>query len=324
MSFLNRYSVARPLDSTHWLQLPFIGLYVGFVCPPGGPGARVVQLPSLWDWLVLGYVCRNRGLRQFLLGWGERWSTTYSKGAFGPLWSREHPRHRSPRCEFTCDLLVSWFISHVAQQSCISDPQVKRADRSQGFVGLNAALLKSTACGCLILRSLDPTDAPQCKLNYLSTSEDKAALRAALRLTVEIAKNMRDAGYPIEETCAPASLEDACLDSFIRDKAETMFHYSSTCRMAPLDDLHPGVVDDELIVHGIVNLRIADASIFPSVPGAHLQALVYAVAEKCADMMVKRHRLPSQPEGSLRWVLLMAFHRRLILSSRYLTTRLVQ
>lgn len=141
-------------------------------------------------------------------------------------------------------------------------------------------------------------DAPQCKLNYLSTSEDNIALRAALRLTVEIAKNMGDAGYPIKETCTPASLEDACLDSFIRDKAETMYHYSSTCRMAPLDDLHPGVVDDQLYVHGIVDLRIADASIFPSVPASHPQALVYAVAEKCADMIVKKHHLQSQPECS--------------------------
>ncbi|KIM64127.1 GMC oxidoreductase [Scleroderma citrinum Foug A] len=181
--------------------------------------------------------------------------------------------------------------------SSISDPKAKRADRSQGFVGLNAALLKSTSCGHLVLRSLDPMDAPQCKLNYLSTSEDTIALRAALRLTVEIAKNMRDAGYPIKETCTPASLEDACLDSFIRDKAETMYHYSSTCRMAPLDDLHPGVVDDQLLyVHGIVDLRIADASIFPSVPASHPQALVYAVAEKCADMIVKKHHLQSQPE----------------------------
>ena len=134
----------------------------------------------------------------------------------------------------------------------------------------------------------------------MSASEDREALRSALRLTVEIARNMRDAGYPIKEICVPTSLENACLDAFIREKAETMFHYSSTCRMAPLDDPHPGVVDDQLRVHGITNLRIADASIFPSIPAAHPQALVYAVAEKCADMIMKEHHLQSQSETTNR------------------------
>ncbi|KAL4070297.1 alcohol oxidase [Scleroderma citrinum] len=180
--------------------------------------------------------------------------------------------------------------------SSISDPRAKGANKSQGLLGLNAALLKVSSRGYLRLRSLDPKDHPLCKLNYLSTSEDRVALRAALRLTVEIARNMREAGYPIKETYAPASLEDACLDSVIKDKAETMYHYSSTCRMAPLDDPHPGVVDDQLRAHGVANLRIADASIFPSVPAAHPQALVYAVAEKCADMIMKEHRLQSGPE----------------------------
>ncbi|KIJ66623.1 hypothetical protein HYDPIDRAFT_151307 [Hydnomerulius pinastri MD-312] len=70
-----------------------------------------------------------------------------------------------------------------------------------------------------------------------------------------------------------------------------MIHYSSSCRMAPMDDPLPGVVDDELRVHGIANLRIADASIFPTVPSTHPQALVYAVAEKCADMILSRTHL---------------------------------
>ncbi|KAG6333191.1 hypothetical protein ID866_5895 [Astraeus odoratus] len=171
--------------------------------------------------------------------------------------------------------------------SCISDPQAPGADRSKGLFGLNAALLKATSCGYVRLRSLDPKDAPLCKLNYLSTPEDRNALRSALRMTLEIARNMRASGYQLTETHVPISLEDGDLDAFIRAKGETMYHYASTCRMAPLSDPRPGVVDDQLRVHGIANLRIADASIFPSVPATHPQALVYAIAEKCADMVMQ-------------------------------------
>ncbi|KZO97716.1 GMC oxidoreductase, partial [Calocera viscosa TUFC12733] len=64
-------------------------------------------------------------------------------------------------------------------------------------------------------------------------------------------------------------------------------HYSSTCRMAPEegDPDGPGVVDDELRVHGVESLRVADASIFPKILSVHLQAPVVMVGEKCPDMI---------------------------------------
>ena len=62
-------------------------------------------------------------------------------------------------------------------------------------------------------------------------------------------------------------LDDAAVAEAIRRKAETLYHPACTCRMAPLDD--DGVVDPTLRVHGIPNLRIADASIFPSIVAGH-------------------------------------------------------
>lgn len=60
-------------------------------------------------------------------------------------------------------------------------------------------------------------------------------------------------------------------------------HLSSTCSMLKRED--GGVVDKSLKVYGTKGLRIVDASIFPIVPGAHLQASVYAVAERAADII---------------------------------------
>jgi choline dehydrogenase-like flavoprotein len=100
---------------------------------------------------------------------------------------------------------------------------------------------------------------------------------------------MRERGYPIvdwPDNC-PDSDDDATLDKFIRRRNRTTYHYSSTCRMAPEDDVDGGgAVDNQLRVHGVENLRVADASIFPNVPGTHLQAPTVAVAEKCADMIL--------------------------------------
>lgn len=86
----------------------------------------------------------------------------------------------------------------------------------------------------------------------------------------------------------PASTTDADLDQFITEWARTTYHYTSTCRMAPEDDENPGVVDDELFVHGIQKLRIADSSVFPQIIATHLQAPSVMVAEKCAELLKSR------------------------------------
>ncbi|KAI0052729.1 GMC oxidoreductase [Auriscalpium vulgare] len=168
----------------------------------------------------------------------------------------------------------------------IADVRVSNADKSKGFFGLNAGLLKSQSHGTVRLLSTDPNADPICDMRYLTAPEDGGALRAALRVVLRIAREMREGGYPLEDLNVPTAADDASLDAYIKANMDTMYHYSSSCRMAPADDARPGVVDDELRVYGIHNLRIADASIFPDVPATHPQALVYAIAEKCADMIL--------------------------------------
>ena len=97
---------------------------------------------------------------------------------------------------------------------------------------------------------------------------------------------MRAAGYAARDFSAPASDADAAVDAFAAAHGQSFFHFAGTCRMAPRGDpAGAGVVDDALCVHGVRGLRVCDASVFPQVPAAHLQAPVIAVAEKCADMV---------------------------------------
>ncbi|KZT03996.1 GMC oxidoreductase [Laetiporus sulphureus 93-53] len=169
--------------------------------------------------------------------------------------------------------------------TAMADPRLPGVNKSKGTASINVGLMTARSSGQVSLRSLDPRADPLCEMRYLSAPEDVAVLRAGLRTAAAIAREMRTAGYPLEACIVPDTTSDTALDSFIWERVGTMYHYSSTCRMAPQEDEHPGVVDDSLRVHGIPNLRIADASIFPDVPAAHPQALVYAVAEKCADMI---------------------------------------
>ncbi|KAJ7225243.1 hypothetical protein B0H12DRAFT_1149397 [Mycena haematopus] len=169
----------------------------------------------------------------------------------------------------------------------IAEPTTPGLALSKGSFGQNAALMKVESRGQVLLRSRDPMQNPLCEMRYLTHPKDWAALRTALRVAVQLARQMRANGYPLVDVLVPSALDDDTLDAYIRDRVETMYHYASTCRMAPETDPLPGVVDPELRVHGVSNLRISDASILPSAPAVHPQALVYAVAEKCADMMLK-------------------------------------
>lgn len=74
----------------------------------------------------------------------------------------------------------------------------------------------------------------------------------------------------------------------VMDKIATERHPSGTAAMMPLE--LGGVVDSELRVYGTCNLRVADASIIPIIPSAHLQARVYAIAEKVSFSLDMKQR----------------------------------
>ncbi|KIX10430.1 uncharacterized protein Z518_01512 [Rhinocladiella mackenziei CBS 650.93] len=73
------------------------------------------------------------------------------------------------------------------------------------------------------------------------------------------------------------------LGGILRGGIGTEYHYSCTTAMLPRD--LDGLVNGELRVSGTSNLRVVDTRIYPVVPGAHLQAVAYGVAEKAADLI---------------------------------------
>jgi choline dehydrogenase len=158
-----------------------------------------------------------------------------------------------------------------------------------GVIGFLISVLRPTSAGMVRLKSSDPHEFPSVDLGFLSAESDYKICRSALRLSMAYAEEISKSGYCIRPLngVVPDSFQDNDLDAFTRRWGKSIFHYSSSCRMAPeYDPRGPGVVDDELRVHGVKGLRIADASVFPRSSSAHPMAPVLMFAERCADMIL--------------------------------------
>ena len=79
------------------------------------------------------------------------------------------------------------------------------------------------------------------------------------------------------------TVTDDEIDAYVRETALTTYHYCGTCRISKT--AADGVVDTRLRVHGIKNLRVADATVFPKIPNVHTMAPAMMVAERCADFI---------------------------------------
>ena len=162
------------------------------------------------------------------------------------------------------------------------------APLDRGMFSFLNVLLHPKSNGTVRLASTEPRAPLVIDPRYLSNPDDFAPLRSSLKLSMRLRDEMRARGYALEDWLKPKSESDADLDDYIRRYNRTTYHYSSTCRMAPEDDANGGgVVDDELKVYGVENLRVADTSILPRVLGTHLQAPAVAIGEKGADMILK-------------------------------------
>jgi pimeloyl-ACP methyl ester carboxylesterase len=86
----------------------------------------------------------------------------------------------------------------------------------------------------------------------------------------------------------PGNLRGAALEEFIRDSASTYHHQTCTAKMGR-DSM--SVVDGQLKVYGIENLRIADGSIMPRVPTSNAMATCMVIGERAAEALRKEHKL---------------------------------
>jgi len=140
--------------------------------------------------------------------------------------------------------------------------------------------------GHVRIRSARPEDPPRIQANYLSTSEDRQVAADSLRLTRRIAAMPALARYRPREVKPGVQFQsDDELARLAGDIGTTIFHPVGTCRMGRADD-PAAVVDPQLRVRGMSGLRIADASVMPTITSGNTNAPTLMIAERAAQFML--------------------------------------
>ena len=160
-----------------------------------------------------------------------------------------------------------------------------RPDPYPGFLmSFNAC--RPTSRGSVHLRSPDPLASPAIRPNSLSTPQDVADVCEGARILRRISA-AKPLAAVIESELVPGARvdSDAELLQDFRRRAGSVFHPCGTCAMG--SDARSSVVDPRLRVHGMANVRVVDASIFPSVTSGNINAPTLMVAEKAAALILE-------------------------------------
>ena len=146
---------------------------------------------------------------------------------------------------------------------------------------ISPGLARPRSRGFLSLKSANPRDTMEIHANMLTDPRDLAALRKSMEITRALGN--AEAMKPfVKREILPGPVEGEALDNLIRDGAMSMHHPTCTAKMGQ-DDL--SVVDAQLRVYGVKNLRIADGSIMPTITTGNTQAPCVIIGERLAEIL---------------------------------------
>lgn len=166
----------------------------------------------------------------------------------------------------------------------IVDDHARKLHWGHGF-SCHVDVLRPYSRGTVALASRDPRAAPLIDPRFLSDERDLALLVRGAQLQQRIVESapfdaIRGAMlYPVSAD------DEAALRADIRARADTQYHPVGTCRMGPRGRDAMAVVDPQLRVHGVAGLRVADASVMPTIVGGNTNAPTIMIGERCADLI---------------------------------------
>ncbi len=282
---------AGAIGTPHLLQLSGIG--PADVLPPLGIAIRHA-LPgvgeNLQDHLQLRSVYAVEGAETLNTRsrswWGQaQMAIEYALRRSGPLsmapsqlgaFTRSDPQQAHPNLEY-----------HVQPLSldAFGEPL-----HTYDAITASVCHLNPESRGRVRLRSPHSTDAPSIAPNYLSTAEDRRVAADALRVTRRIVAQQALAAYRPREVKPGAQFQtDDELSRLAGDIGTTIFHPVGTAKMGPASDPR-AVVDAHLRVHGVSGLRIADASVMPTITSGNTGAPILMIAERAAQWLAQEAR----------------------------------
>jgi choline dehydrogenase len=164
------------------------------------------------------------------------------------------------------------------------DPRRYVLDPHPG-VSIGTFMLRPRSTGSVHLCSSDPEAHPRIVANYFTDPADRRTALAAMRLARAVVAQPALADYIVRETRpGPQALTDEALFDFATSTAQTSYHPIGTCRMGGDPS---SVVDARLRVRGVDGLRVADASVMPTMPSSNTNAPAIVIGEKAARMIVE-------------------------------------
>lgn len=145
-------------------------------------------------------------------------------------------------------------------------------------------ILRSESTGSIHIGSTDATMPPAIRFNFLTAQLDRDVTLEAMRITRKIMTAPAMQGIATDEIAPGANIDsdDELLD-WVKKNAETTYHPVGTCKMGA-DPM--AVVDDRLCVHGVAGLRVADASIMPTLTSGNTNAPSIMIGEKASRMIL--------------------------------------
>jgi choline dehydrogenase len=147
---------------------------------------------------------------------------------------------------------------------------------------LCAGLVTPESRGTVRLRSADPADRPIVDMRFLSHPDDVAKLERSIAIAREVAASKALKPFVVREVAPGRTLKGEELANFVRNGTTTYFHSSGACRMGKDDG---AVVDSQLRVNGVHNLRIADSTIMPRIVAVPTMPACVFIGLRLAEML---------------------------------------
>jgi len=210
----------------------------------------------------------------------------------GCLW--EHPEFPPPRNN-AAEVTFFWKSDSSLEtpdlQTCQGEIPIPSIETAARFAPpanswtMLAGVVRPKSRGRVYLSGPDPDDPMRIEANLLSHPDDIKAALACVELCREIGNSQALRSFARREVM-PGNLKGFELQNFIRNAAISYWHQSGTARMGRDAT---SVVDGELRVYGLDNLRIADASIMPRVTTGNTMAACVVIGERAAEMLTISH-----------------------------------